>query len=208
MIKKVNEIAISRDEKSRKCNCSSASLINDGLCVFNSRCREKCVVYKATCTTTNKFYIGKTSQFLKERFRTHFNDTQSLANLLPSQEDSVPSSTLSRHLAENVSVEDPDVNPVRAADVRKIVNVEVLWKGDPINCSNSFGEVKCKLCMMEKIFIFKNNCKHPRLILNRGYGIHSECSCRKRKKFHILENRLVNTPCLHCTDEGNPERRE
>ena len=115
---------------------------------------------------------------------------------------------MSRHLAENVSVEDPDINPVRAADVRKIVKVEVLWKGDPINCSVSFGEVNCKLCMMERLLIFKNNCMHPNLLLNKAVGIHKDCGCKKKKKFHILESDLVNTPCLHCTDEGNPERRE
>ena len=91
--------------------------------------------------------------------------------------------------------------------MRKITEVEVLWNGDPISCSKLFGEVSCKLCLKEKVEIFKYQCKHPDLLLNRGIGIFNDCNCRRHKRFHRLERKKASSvPHSFSTDEGTPER--
>ena len=124
MMEKIDKNFQSLDECLKKCNCCSALKIKDGECIFGSRCREKCVVYQVKYIPMGKIYIGKTSLFLKERFNYCFNDVKSLANFPFSQsQDMVLSLTLLKHLAENVNVENADVMPIRASNVRKIYNL-------------------------------------------------------------------------------------
>ena len=156
LMSKIHESTLSHNVKHRKCNYSQ-NLMVDRACIFQGKCRTKCVIYKATCIPTGKVYIRKTAIFLKQRFSSHYNDAQALANvpLSSSQELAVPASSLSHHLSEIVNTENADEVLVRAADVRNLTLVEVIWKGDPISCLSSFGEVSCKLCMKEKVEILK-----------------------------------------------------
>ena len=173
LMRKVSAEIVSRDEKTRECQCTDALRISaEGKCIFGSRCREKCVVYRVSCQLCDKFYIGKTSQFVKERFQSHCNDVQRLANH-SSDEPPPPSSSLSCHLLQHLStVHDLSSTTIWAADIRRMIRVDVCWKGNPIGCLKTFKEVHCRLCMKERIIMFKNMKESPNLLLNSSLGIH------------------------------------
>ena len=207
---KVSRDVISRDEKSRVCQCTDALRISAGgtKCMFGSRCREKCVVYKASFLLCEKFYIGKTSQFAKERFQSHCNDVQRLANhSMDGTTPPPPSSSLSRHLAQHLcTIHDLTSTTIRAAEARRILRVDVIWKGNPIGCSKTFRTVRCNLCMKERLFIFKNMINLPNLVLNSNLGIHRDCNCVPQTRFHHLERKSLSSSS-DSTDEGLvPER--
>ena len=207
---KISKDIVSRDEKSRACQCTDALRISAGgaKCIFGSRCREKCVVYKASCLLCEKFYLGKTSQFVKERFQSHCNDVQKLANhKVDGTTPPPPSSSLSRHLVSHLStIYDLSSTTIWAAEARRILRVDVVWKGNPIGCSKNFRSVHCRLCVKERMFIFKNMFKSPNLVLNSNLGIHRDCNCVKQKRFHHLERKSLSSSS-NSTDEGLvPER--
>ena len=139
----------------------------------------------------NKFYLGKTSQFLKQRFQTHFNFARLHANSSNTEQAALPpSSTFTRHLVDHLqTVHDPSEEKVTLPQVRRLVRVNVLWKGNPVGCSKSFGTVHCRLCMKERIFLLKNLHKLPTLLLNNDIGIHRDCNCVQKMRFHHLERK-------------------
>ena len=191
-MRKFSRNVTSRDEKTRACNCSTGTRIaqNCQTCIFGLRCQEKCVVYRASCMCCDKFYLGRTSQFLKQRFQTHFNFARLQANLTPQEQAGLPpSSTFTRHLVHHLhTVHDPD-ETVTLPQVRRLVRVNVLWKGNPVGCSKTFGTVHCRLCMKERIFLLKNQSKLPTLLLNSNIGIHRDCNCVQKMRFHHLERK-------------------
>ena len=78
--------------------------------------------------------------------------------------------------------------------------MDILWKGNPISCSKSFGKLNCLLCMKERLLILKTpgDNAEKRLINsnNELYG-----ACRHKSKFHRYTTTNSNT------DEGiNPEK--
>ena len=211
LMRKTSHDIVSRDEMSRECQCTKALRISAGgtKCIFGSECRKKCVVYKATCLLCNKFYIGKTSQFVKDRFQAHCNLVQVHANQKPSglQKDLPPTSTLVSHLVHHLNTVHEPTSTIRASHVRRLLRVGVVWKGNPIGCSKTFGTVKCRLCMKERILLFKNRLKSSDLLLNNNLGIHQGCNCVRKMRFHRLQRKYI--PCPDSTDEGHvPERSE
>ena len=122
LMRKVNRNTTSRDEKTRECNCSAGVRIarKSQSCIFGSRCREKCVIYRASCMCCNKFYLGRTSQFLKQRFQTHFNFARLHANSSNTDKAALPpSSTFTRHLVDHLqTVHDPSEEKVTLPQVR------------------------------------------------------------------------------------------
>ena len=61
------------------------------------------------------------------------------------------------HFAKHFKGSDMDAS---VGSVRKLVDVEILWQGDPIKCMKSFGKKTCALCMKERIKIFKHSKKN------------------------------------------------
>ena len=84
-----------------------------------------------------------------------------------------------------------------AKDVHEICEFKILWEGNPINLSKTFGTRNCSLCLQEKLQIVRR----PRTstggdFLNRRSEI--EGACRHRMNFHKLQVR-EDTPV--ATDE-------
>ena len=79
--------------------------------------------------------------------------------------------------------------------------MDILWKGNPISCSKSFGKLNCLLCMKERLLILKTpgDNAEKRLINsnNELYG-----ACRHKSKFH----RYTNTTNSNTDDGTNPEK--
>ena len=120
----------------------------------------------------------------------HFIETRALVN------KNETSDSFAKHFASHF----PKNEKIATKDVRAKVKMDILWKGNPILCSKSFGKLNCSLCMKERLLILKtlgDNAK-KRLINsnNELYG-----ACRHKPKFHRYTTTNSNT------DEGiNPEK--
>ena len=71
--KKLLHDIMSKDFEMRECNCQTNSKTN-GTCVYKSKFRHACVIFKVTCKTCGVFNTGNTQQFFKNRMRAHFLD--------------------------------------------------------------------------------------------------------------------------------------
>lgn len=74
---KVMEGVVSLDFEDRLCNCMAKTLV-DGVCAYDSMCRKSMVVYEMEYLVCTKFYIGNTSQKLKNRMGQHCDDIRRL----------------------------------------------------------------------------------------------------------------------------------
>ena len=70
---------------------------------------------------------------------------------------------------------------------------EVIWQGNPINASKTFGTRGCILCTREKIAIIKAGRKEPEKLINSCSEIYG--ACRHKPKFHRYkeEGKTIST---------------
>ena len=67
----------SKDLMDRECNFSLPSKVNRK-CVYEGKCRSKCIIYEVKCSKCDAIYIGNTQQTFKKRLDGHFSDFQRL----------------------------------------------------------------------------------------------------------------------------------
>ena len=67
----------SKDLMDRECNCSLPSKVNVK-CVYEGKCRSKCIIYQVECIKCDAIYIGNTQQTFKKRMNGHFSNQQRL----------------------------------------------------------------------------------------------------------------------------------
>ena len=125
------------------CNCNSSSFV-DGKCAYGGKYRHKCVIYEAKCKYCGKAYIGNTQQKLKIRMGQHYSDVRALVNT------GKLSDSFAAHFASHFKKKE-----CTAAKVRKMVEMRVLFEGNPISCSKSFGKLTCSLCMAKRMEILE-----------------------------------------------------
>ena len=172
---KLNKNVGSLDFDTLPCNCNIRTKINDE-CPYNNLCRHSIVVYKATCRTTQKFYIGCTQQKLKARFNQHFNETVNAAN------KGLSSDTFAKHFAKQATNE----GKTTVKHIRDNTSFEILWQGNPLSSSKSFGKLNCNLCMKERLEILKAMKQQPKRLINSSNELYG--ACRHRPVFHRYTN--------------------
>ena len=145
---------LSKDFMERECNCNKRSL-GEGKCAFGGHCRACVVVYKATCKKCGLCYVGNTQQPLKTRMSQHFTETRRLVN------NGTPADSFAAHFATHFK----ESEKVSVSQVRALVGMEVMWKGNPITCMKSFGTHNCALCMRERISILTLSRKSPEQLI-------------------------------------------
>ena len=133
-------------------------------------------MYKIKVPSTGKYYIGATSQTLKNRVSGHLQDTRRL--VLRGER----SSTLASHLAQ-MWQRNSNSTPT-AGMLREMLSCSVLWQGDPFSCSKTFGKLACKLCQKERVALLRHSWSDGVNMLNDRSEIHG--SCRHRARFHRL----------------------
>ena len=69
---KIGRGIFSKDLMDRECNCSIPSKVN-GKCVYEGKCRSKCIIYEVKCSTCNAIYIGNAHQTCKKLMDGHFS---------------------------------------------------------------------------------------------------------------------------------------
>ena len=174
----------SKDFERRECNCTTASKV-DGVCIYGGNCRESMVIYKATCKETGKFYVGCTQQKVKKRFDGHFTEVCGFVN------KGILSDSFARHFGAVLKKKQIEGEKVTRKDVRKIVRIETLWKGNPISCMKSFGKMTCSLCMKERLYILRAMRKEPGKLINSSNEIYG--ACRHLTRFHRYTNNYLTS---------------
>ena len=177
----------SEDFLAEKCNCNAASKVN-GCCIFKGKCRHKIVIYKATCKICSKFYIGSTQNATKSRIGGHNQEVRRLANC------NIKSDSYAKHFASHFKA-----GEVTVGKVREILDVDILWEGNPISVCKSFGKDSCSLCMKERILILRENKKDRCRVINTNNEMYG--ACRHKPRFHRLIKKDIHT---ECTDEAEP----
>jgi hypothetical protein len=184
--KKLNAGLVTKEYKTRDCNCRGSNL-REGECIYGEECRKRCVVYKISCRHCKKFYIGNTSDLLKNRVSGHCCDACSLAN-----KSAKPRSTaLSRHCFTHLCISHPDGPPYGSRFsvplVKSMLDVEVLWHCNGIRASKSFGKRECLLCNQERLYILKamKSDEGKKLLLNPDLRLSS--GCPHKTKFHLFD---------------------
>ena len=154
IIKGHNAKLLRNEPQQSECNCN-----NQDNCPLDGQCRIKCIVYKATVTSTDgeKIYFGTSDPEFKKRERNHrkaFRNRQY-------ENDS----ELSKYIWK---IKDDNLNYTVKWDIEK-------------RCSPyRSGSRKCDLCAKEKVCIAR--CNHPGLLNKRSELI---SKCRHRNKFSL-----------------------
>lgn len=176
----------SLDYMDRPCNCR----VGKTNCPYMGKCRQRIVVYKATCLQTNKVYIGNTSQHVKTRIQQHIRDTKDL----------VCKGKRSDSFAYYFSKLVPPDTPRKEVNQHVKLKIDILWKGNPLAVVKTFGTNCCKLCAKERLEILKLTRRYPDLAINKCSEIYG--SCRHKPKFHRF-NQEQNA----STDESGKDER-
>jgi hypothetical protein len=168
---KMIENVVSLDFQSKPCNCKAPK----GQCNYGKVCREPVVIYKVKCELTNKFYIGNTQQFFKNRMRGHFQDVKQYV------EKNVLSDSYARHSEGLVPKGAKSPTP---GEQRVQISCSLIWKGNPLSAVKTFGKNSCKLCNREQMAIVKAEHNNPNNLINSRSELHG--ACRHLPRFHRL----------------------
>ena len=183
LTRKLLEGVESLDFVDRECNCRPSITKGHKLCPYQGHCRKSVIVYKVTCKCCNMYYIGNTQQQYKNRMGGHFNDVQKLLS------KDIKSDSYAKHFATHFK---KGVKPT-PTEQRAIQQFEVIWQGNPISASKTFGTRGCILCTREKIAIIKAGRKEPEKLINSCSEIYG--GCRHKPKFHRYkeEGKTIST---------------
>jgi len=173
-----------------ECNCAPKSKVNDE-CIYGGMCNEKVVVYKATCKCCSMYYLGCTQNSPKNRFTQHLNQVKNLI------EKGKRTTSFADHFASHFQ----NTNQVTIGEIREIVTVEIVWKGNPIGCMKTFGKKTCALCMRERLAIIDSFRWDRKKLINSNSEIYG--ACQHKTRFHRLEQNNIPS-----TDDrrDSPER--
>ena len=86
--------------------------------------------------------------------------------------------------------------------VRKMIEVDILWEGNPISAVKTFGKECCTLCMKERFLILDQSKRDRKLLINTNNEFYG--ACRHRAKFHRLTTDSRTSDSIYCTDEAVP----
>ena len=110
----------------------------------------------------------------------HFAETRNLVSA------GKTSDSFAKHFASVCLDENKGKKKVSNKDVRELVEMSILWYGNPISCHKSFGKLSCRLCMKERILILEEmrKCKESgkKYLINSASELYG--SCRHRPSFH------------------------
>ena len=175
------------NEMDRPCNCDKR-LKKGNFCWWGGNCRQATVVYELLCKETKKSYIGKTQRYFKTRTMEHVHDVWKVIvsgrakfgeNWYGSGGYS-GADAFAKHFA-HLCRDCRNYNEVRAK-MKEIMQPQIVWKGERIQCMKSARTSRCKLCMKERREILKRYQDGRKQLINDNSDIFSSCKCEA--KFH------------------------
>ena len=109
----------------------------------------------------------------------HFNEAKSSAN------KELSSDSFAKYFGKQAK-EEHDITTITAKHVRDRTCIKILWQGNPISASKSFGKLDCTLCMRERLEILKAFKNQPLRLINSSNELYG--ACRHRPVFHRYTN--------------------
>ena len=159
------------------CNCTKNTKNDKGLCMFDGKCRKACLIYSFRCRICDSEYIGSTQRFIKKRLNEHCGD------VVRKVKNDVNSDTFCKHWAEHrldriadVGWGDPDEKEIQK--IRRMVDPKIIWQGNSAVVARSFGTDRCRLCDMEKYYIFER--RRDGGVINQNSDFYSSCRHKPR----------------------------
>ena len=125
LVAKIRRGILSKDLMDRECNCSLPSKFS-GKCVYEGKCRNKCLIYKVKCSMCDAIYKGNTQQTFKKRMDGRFSD---LLRLLKNGQKPDP---LAAHFEQHFNA------TTSHTDLRKYKTFKVVKQLNLIGEMNSF----------------------------------------------------------------------
>ena len=200
--------------KDSKCNCTAVYSIKDKYgkkaCLWDGKCRIATVVYELICKKTGKSYIGKTTQWLKDRTMQHVRDVWKVINAGTKEHGKnwkgnggfTGADSFAKHFA-HLCRQCTDQDEVRE-EMKKLLEIKILWKGERIQCMKSTRTMKCKLCMKERRIILDRFDEDKKKIINDRSDIYSFCKCKS--EFHEFFRTISTTSGTE--DASNAEKSQ
>ena len=175
---KLNEGIDSEDFKTLPCNCRDR---RDNGCNYGNVCRQSIVVYKVECKMTGKIYIGNTQQKLKTRMQQHFTEVKQLHT------KGRKSDSFASHFATQLQ----NFEEITPRLLRGTSNFSVIWKGNPLAATKTFGTPHCALCSRERLEILRAARSNPDKLINSCNEIYG--ACRHKPRFHRYCKQTTST---------------
>ena len=125
----------------RECNCSLPSKVNEK-CVYEVKCRSKCLTFEVKLLMYDAIYIGNTQEILK-KMDGNFSD------LLRLLKNGHKSDSFAAHSEKNFNT------TTSRTDLRKYMTFKVGKKLKPIGAMKKFTKPNCNLCMEKHLTTLK-----------------------------------------------------
>ena len=153
----------------RECNCSLPSKVN-GKCVYEGKCRSRCIIYEVKYCMCDAIYIGKTQQTFKKRLHGHISDLQRLLK------NGQKSDSFAAHFVQHFN------NTTSRTDLRKCMTFKVIKQLNLIGVMKKFTKPNCYLCMQECLTILKMLRDKRVTVMNKNLELYG--ACRHLTTFH------------------------
>ena len=174
--KKVMMNIYDEEGEDRECNCNSSSKCENGECLYGGECRKKYVIYELKDSITGKSYIGKTQQFLKNRTSNHIADVWKRVEAKKNNKTYQKDDSFSRHFSTYCS-DCTNSSQVRTK-LKGILDVNILWQGERIQCMKTARTRDCRICMKERMTIMQSLRDDKYKVINDNSDIYSSCKCQ------------------------------
>ena len=115
--------------------------------------------------------------------------------------DSGESDTFAKHFGMCYRATNGDKKST-SANLRSMMDLKLLWQGNPTSSVKSFGTLRCSLCMQERLELLKE--RHNNKLINENSEICG--SCRHNVKFHDFHGQNTNNILTSADDRANPEK--
>ena len=152
----------SKDLMYRECNCSLPSKVN-GKCVYEGKCRSRCIIYELQCCICDAIYIWNTQQTFKKRMDGHFSDLQRLLK------NGQKSDSFAAHFVQHFN------NTPSRTDLRKCMRFKLLKQLNPFGAMKKFTKPNCNPCMQECLTILKKLRDKRIRVMNKNSEIYGAC---------------------------------
>ena len=159
---KIRRGIFSQDLLDRQCNCSLPSKVNIK-CVYEGKCRTRCIIYEVKCSMCDAIYIGNTQQTFMKIMDGHFSDLQLLLK------NGQKSDSFAAHFVQHFNT------TTSRTYLHKYITFKVVKHLNPIDAMKPFTKSNCNLCMQERLTILKNILDKRVTVMNKNLDIYGDC---------------------------------
>ena len=153
----------------RECNCSLPSKVNRK-CVYEGKCRSKCIIYQVECYMCDAIYICNKQQTFKKIMDGHLSD---LLRLLKNRQKL---DSFAAHFEQHFNT------TMSRTDLCTYMVFKVVKQQNPIDAMKTFKKPNCNICMDERLTILKKIRDKRVTIMNKNSKIYG--AFRHKTTFH------------------------